>query len=474
MTGDPESMSAVRRSFVRRWILRGLALLLAGCAAQMHPDFENVYERYNVPEELVVKARENFSRFGLKGADVMRDRLGRLQLAGRYENEDEVDRAFVIVQNLVGLQATSMVYPTEVRVKAWEQATAQAFERFIQRQRPAPAAQAPSPGGSSQAGVTHPAPTASPGAPGAPKGRKFALIVGIGKFSDPDVPPLPGAEKDASTLAALLLAQGGYEPSEIAVLRNAQATRAGIRAQLKRLAQEPGPADTVFVFIASHGLQPIPDPRVPNVRKYPVLAYDSRTSSPVAMHDTALHDTHLIELVRSSRAGEVVVVVDTCFSGNVFSKLPDVQLGGAASEKFIRRVNGGELDRDAVGANALARRWVPQPAGSVGPQAGTVRISLMSASGPGEESRESDGVLPAPSGRPFDGGLFTQSFAEGLRIYRGDVSQAFAYSRVFVSLFVREKTRGLAGQTPQILIRPDGASINVFRRGREIQGAASS
>ena len=429
----------------RRAILWGFALLLAGCAAQMHKDFENVYQRYQVPEELVVKVRENFRRFGLASADVSRDRLGRLQLTGRYANEDEVDRAFVIVQNLVGLQATSMVYPTEVREKAWEQATSQAFERFIQRQRPA------QPAGGSQQSAT------SAG------GRKFALIVGVGKFSDPSVPPLPGAEKDASTLENLLRTQGGYKPADIVVLRNAQATRAGIRAQLLRLAQEPGPADSVFVFIASHGVQPVPDPRFPDVRKYPVLVYDSRTSSPVAMHDTALHDTHLIELVRNSRARNVVVVIDTCFSGNVFAKLPDVQLGGAASERFIRTVNGGELDRDAVSAAALAKRWASRPIGSAAPMADETRMSLMSASGPGEESQESGGVLPAPSGRRFEGGVFTQSFSEGLRIYRGDISQAFAYSHAFVSLFVREKSRGKAGQTPQIVIRPDGETINLFR-----------
>lgn len=72
-------------------------------------------------------------------------------------------------------------------------------------------------------------------------------------------------------------------------------------------------------------------------------------------------------------------------------------------------------------------------------------------------------MLPAPSGRPFDGGLFTQSFAEGLRLYDGDVVQAFDFSRVFVSLFVREKTSGRLGQTPQILLRPDGSRINLFR-----------
>jgi hypothetical protein len=428
----------------RRLLRWSAVLLLAGCAASMHPDFENVYQRYDVPDALVAKVRENLRRFGLASADVTRDRLGRLQLAGRYANEDEVDRAFVIVQNVVGLQATSMVYPTEVAEKAWEQETTRAFERFLRRQQPV----APSPGTAGGA-------------------RKYALIVGISRFQDPRVPRLPGAEKDASVLEALLRDPGGYRPSELVVLRDAQATRAAIQSQLERLVREPGPQDSVFVFIASHGVQPIPDPRGREVRKYPVLAFDTRTSSPVAMYDTALHDSHLIDLVRRSRAREVVVVVDTCFSGHVFSNLPDMQLGGADSERYIRQVNGGALDRDGVGTRAIAQRWVPAGGDTTRPAADeprSARVSVLSASGPGEESRESSGVLPAPSGRSFDGGLFTQSFAEGLRIHQGDVGKAFGYAQVFVSLFVRERTRGRDGQTPQMMLRPEGSEINLFRR----------
>jgi hypothetical protein len=406
--------------------------LLAGCAASSHPDFENVYRRYDVPEALVATVRENFRRYGLPHADVVRDRLGRLQLVGRYADEAEVDRAFVIVQNVVGLQATSMVYPTEVREKAWEQETAKAFERFLQRQRPAAAAPAEPAGG-----------------------RRHALIVGIGRFQDPRVPALPGTGKDVTTLQSVLLASGGYRPDEIVTLRDAQATRAAIRGQLERLATQPGPQDSVFVFVASHGFQPIPDPRGRNVRKYPVLAYDTRTASPVAMYETALHDTHLIDVVRRSRARQVVVVLDTCFSGNLFAGLPDLQLGGAASERYVRQVNQGRLESDAIGTDAIAQRWV---AGDSTPQ-----VSVMSASGPGEESLEARGVLPAPSGRRFEGGLFTQSFAEGLRLHGGELDPAFAYSRVFVSLFARERTG--AGQTPQMLVRPEGAGINLFRSG---------
>lgn len=445
-------MSARGFGIVRR-LLGQLALagLLAGCAASMHPDFENVYQRYEVPAELVAKVRENFRRFGLPGADVATDRLGRLQLTGRYANESEVDRAFVIVQNVVGLQATSMVYPSDVREKAWEQETSGAFERFIERQR-------------ESARRASPAPATATGA------RKFALIVGIGRFQDARLPQLPGARKDATTLEALLRDDGGFRPTEITVLRDAQATRDAVRAELARLITEPGPDDSVFIYVASHGLQPIPDPRGKDVRKYPVLAFDSRTTSPVSMYESALHDTDLIEVVRRSRARNVVVVLDTCYSGHVFSSLGDLQLGGSASERYIRRVNGGELDRDGMSTRTITVRWVPQRAGTGGAPARTTvggagRVSVVSASGPGEESRESSGLLPAPSGRRFDGGLFTQSFAEGLRLHRGDVVQAFGYAQAFVSLFVRERTDGRGRQTPQILFRPEDATINLFVRG---------
>jgi len=434
---------------MRRALALSLPAALAGCAASMHPDFENVYHRHEVPAELEAAVRDAFRRFGLVGADITRDRLGRLQLAGRYADEAEVDRAFVIVQNIVGLQATSMVYPADVREKAWEREASQAFERFVERQRAAARAKADA----ARSG----------------EARKFALLVGVSRFQDARLPRLPGAAKDVGTLEALLRGDGGFRPSEVELLRDQQATRDAIRARLDRLVEAPGPDDTVFVYVASHGLQPVPDPRGTDVRKYPVLAFDSRTTSPVAMYESALHDTDLIAVVRGSRARNVVVVLDTCYSGNVFTGLGELQLGGAAAARWLSQVNAGTPERDGLGSRTIRVRWTPPASGR--PQAAARgdaaggRVSVLSASGPGEESIESAGVLPAPSGRRFDGGLFTQSFAEGLRLHRGDVGRAFGYAQAFVSLFAREKTGGRGRQTPQMLFRPEDASINLFARG---------
>ena len=41
----------------RRALLLSLPAALAGCAASMHPDFENVYHRHEVPAELVAAVR---------------------------------------------------------------------------------------------------------------------------------------------------------------------------------------------------------------------------------------------------------------------------------------------------------------------------------------------------------------------------------------------------------------------------------
>lgn len=446
----PAPVAGAPRAARRALLAWPLPAALAGCAASMHPDFENVYVRHDVPDALLAAIREQFARHGLAGAAIVRDRLGRVELAGRYANEAEVDRAFVIAQNVVGMRATSMVYPTDVREKAWEQETARAFERWLQRRRE----------------------TARPASGAAAPPRRFALIVGLGRFADPSIPRLPGVDKDVGTLETLLRAQGGWRAAEMTVLRDAQATRDAILRQLERLVREPGPADSVFVFVASHGVQPIPDPRGREVRKYPVFAYDTRASSPVATYETALHDTELIDVVQRGRAREIVVVLDTCYSGSVFASLPQMRLAGEASERFVVAANGGEPERDGLGSRTLAQRWLPArpaapPAAAQAPaRAGDddAAVSLLTASGPGEESGESRGILPAPSGRPFDGGVFTQSFAEGLRLYAGDVPRAFRYAQVFVSLFVRERSRGRREQTPQILVRPEGAGINLFRR----------
>ncbi len=76
-------------------------LLLGGCAANQLPGYQPVYYSYEVPSELMQKIAVKFKQHGLNNAAVVRDQVGRVRLAGSYQSELEVERAFVIAQSVV-------------------------------------------------------------------------------------------------------------------------------------------------------------------------------------------------------------------------------------------------------------------------------------------------------------------------------------------------------------------------------------
>src|SRR5436305_8617967 len=58
--------------------------------------------------------------------------------------------------------------------------------------------------------------------------EKYALVIGIGKFKDPDIPTLQFPAKDARDLAAVLKdpRYGRFDPAHVVVLADEDATRA--------------------------------------------------------------------------------------------------------------------------------------------------------------------------------------------------------------------------------------------------------
>lgn len=76
-------------------------------------------------------------------------------------------------------------------------------------------------------------------------GRTRVVAIGLSRFADADVRPLPFAASDARTFA------GAFRGASVQVLTDAQATTEAVRDALLGLAAA-GPEDAVYVFAASH------------------------------------------------------------------------------------------------------------------------------------------------------------------------------------------------------------------------------
>ncbi|MBU6272974.1 MAG: caspase family protein [Betaproteobacteria bacterium] len=136
--------------------------------------------------------------------------------------------------------------------------------------------------------------------------NRSALIVGVSTYASPDIPSLRGVGFDVGS-ARQIAAAMGIPDSRITVLRDAEATKAGILAALDRLASTVGEGGRVFVYFSGHGTRWF-DPQV-NGCKEGLLAYDQGTitNEEIAQRTRRVSET----------ADKVMMFFDACHSDGV-------------------------------------------------------------------------------------------------------------------------------------------------------------
>lgn len=139
------------------------------------------------------------------------------------------------------------------------------------------------------------------------KGRDaVALVIGISKYRDEAIPQVRYAKHDAEIMAAYLAAVGGISRSKIKVLTDEGATSSDLSAYIEEwLPRQVSKDTTVFVYYAGHGT---PNPAT---GKAFLLPYDGHPDFQSKLYPLDRLYEHLERLP----AKEVVVMLDSCFSG---------------------------------------------------------------------------------------------------------------------------------------------------------------
>jgi tetratricopeptide (TPR) repeat protein len=153
-----------------------------------------------------------------------------------------------------------------------------------------------------------------------PEGQTFAVLIGVSKFQDPEIPPLQFAHQDALDFATLLQSRraGGVPKDNVIVLTNEAATRSAIQSAIEtHLKRRAGKNDTVLLFIASHGATFA----VRNRTKGFIVTYDSDprdlATSGIPMEDIRqLFETELTNVKR------LLLYVDVCHAGKLGAIVP--------------------------------------------------------------------------------------------------------------------------------------------------------
>lgn len=260
---------------------------------------------------------------------------------------------------------------------------------------PAPAAPASAARGSVARGNAGGTSAAAPAA--GPVQQKWALVIGIGQFSDHAVPALHYTTSDATAFAAELKdpAVGRFPADNVHVLTDAKATTRNIKEELNWIARHAQPNDLVVIYVATHG-----SPRgLDSVSgaSY-IITYDTEIDNADNPNEDAMYATALpmVELANAvatrMKAMRTAVILDTCFSGSAVANA---------------RLMGAGVANAAPSKEMLSRM-----------SEGTGRI-VLAASSAGEESLES---------AQFQHGYFTWFLLKSLKTGGGltPLSQVYA------------------------------------------------
>jgi hypothetical protein len=142
--------------------------------------------------------------------------------------------------------------------------------------------------------------------------QRRALLIGISKYPD-STDNLPGPPADLRQMRDLLIDTYGFRSTDIETLVDEGATRDAIIGAFARL-RAPGPAGSVVVYYSGHGVSLTRNLSVQDTEESGVdqglLVWGANKRA------TVLLDDELGVLIRSLRAGRVVLMLDACFSGS--------------------------------------------------------------------------------------------------------------------------------------------------------------
>ena len=142
----------------------------------------------------------------------------------------------------------------------------------------------------------------------------YAVVIGVANYRNLH-PPLPEAVlNDARDVAAVLTSNAycGYEPRNVHLLLDGDATLARIRTALDSVTEASGPGDTVVIFFSGHGAR-LGDPADPESALLP-FECDGRR-----LETTSLSEMEFSSALRRISAERLLVLIDACHSGGAGS-----------------------------------------------------------------------------------------------------------------------------------------------------------
>src|SRR5713101_2380580 len=142
------------------------------------------------------------------------------------------------------------------------------------------------------------------------KGKRWALVIGVDKYGDPQISPLKGSDNDARMLADALVRYAGFPQDQVILLSTdqpaeRQSTRVNILRRLSNLASAVPKDGLLLVSFAGHGME--------RAGQAYLLPSDAQISDQISfLEETAISVNRVKERIRETGVSQVVVLLDAC------------------------------------------------------------------------------------------------------------------------------------------------------------------
>ena len=268
--------------------------------------------------------------------------------------------------------------------------------------------------------------------------RKLALLVGINTYSDA---PLNGCVTDVYLQQQLLIHRFGFNPNDIVILTDGQATRQGILSAFEEhLIKQAKAGDVVVYHYSGHGSQVRdPDCDTSDCLNSTFVPVDSTLPSDPSqggvVQDIMGHTLFL--LMDALKTENVTVVLDSCHSG-----------GGTRGNLRVRSRNGGSQLQPTDAEQAYQQQWLQKL--NISPAAFKQRRRAGVAKGVVIASAKRDQLAADAPFNDFFAGAFTYLMTQYLWQQTGNES----FARVMPNVARSTTHLSFTKQEPLIEFKP--------------------
>lgn len=142
------------------------------------------------------------------------------------------------------------------------------------------------------------------------KAKRWALVIGVDKYTDPQISPLKGSDNDARRIAEALVRYAGFPQDQVIVLSTSEPaerwpTRVNILRRLSNLGAAVPKDGLILVSFAGHGME--------RGGQAFLLPSDAQIGDEISfLEETAISMARVKDRLKATGVGQVMLLLDAC------------------------------------------------------------------------------------------------------------------------------------------------------------------